>query len=151
MVILVHGFRAMRPQISPAEDSKFGAMKKRISCWFFCEDQIIKGDTNRTANSYPLPLFQRPEKDHQRPGTLKHRPRPWEGGLWTSPVFGLEEGVFQQSLPWLRWSFYVPSSFSHLPKPRRSLNINKNPVPSPNVGKRRPARVRTGNFLAGDS
>jgi hypothetical protein len=38
------------------------------------------------------------------------------------------------------------------PKSGRSLTKKKkNPVPSPNVGKRRPARVRPGIFLTGDS
>ncbi len=34
---------------------------------------------------------------------------------------------------------------------RAVLNEKKKPVPSPNVGKRRPVRVRAGKFLTGDS
>jgi hypothetical protein len=37
------------------------------------------------------------------------------------------------------------------PKSGRPLTKRKNPVPSPNVGKRRPARMRAGKFLTGDS
>ncbi len=99
----------------------------------------------RRRHTLPCNLLTNSKKPAIRPlfGLIRPKSAAESGGL-----------TMQRLMPWARWRYdakYVNFCIFCGGKSGRSLTKKKYPVPSPNVRKRRLARMRAGNFLTGDS